>query len=428
MQLALPSLATLLVEPLLVLIDSAMVGHLGTDPLAGLAVASTIVTTIVGICIFLSYATTAATARLVGAHKPAEALRHGIEGIWLAFILGTILALALGFGAIPVVELFNPAVSVLPHAVAYIHASAIGLPAMLVVLAATGTLRGFADTRTPLWAATSGALANIPLNFVLIYVANLGIFGAGLGTAIAQFAIASFLLYRLSLTARELGLPFTPSRTGVLSSLRGGIPLIIRTLCLRAAIVLQIASATALGTTALASNQIVMTMWNFAAFGLDALATAAQILVGQSLGTRDVSRVREVLSVCMRWGLGIGMATGLLFFAASWIVPVLITPDSGVSTLATHVMWIVALALPVASLAYMLDGVLIGAGDTRALAVYMMLSLVVFAPLAVVIMTRASSFESAGLYWLWGAYAFVFMAMRAGTMIRRVRGTDWMGI
>ena len=192
-RLALPSLGSLLAEPLLVAVDSVMVGHLGTVPLAGLSLASTVLTTLVGLCIFLAYATTGATARLFGAGKPKEAYRQGIDGMWLAVGLGVLLMVILSIWARPILGIFGPEADVLEEAARYLRSSAFGLPGMLLVLAATGTLRGVGDTKTPLYAATVGALANIPLNYVLIYPAGLGIFGAGLGTALAQTGMGIWL-------------------------------------------------------------------------------------------------------------------------------------------------------------------------------------------------------------------------------------------
>lgn len=423
-RLALPSLGSLLAEPLLVAVDSAMVGHLGTVPLAGLALASTVLTTLVGLCIFLAYATTAATARLFGAGKRKEALRQGIDGMWLALGLGVLLAIILIVIARPFLGLFGPEADVLEQSVRYLRSSSFGLPGMLLVLAATGTLRGMGDTKTPLYAATAGALLNIPLNYVLIYPAGLGIFGAGAGTAIAQTFMGVWLASVVLRSARREGAGLTPSGTGVLRSLRDAGPLIVRTLSLRAAILLQIAAATGLGTQALASNQITMTVWNFAAYGLDALATSAQILVGQGLGSGSRERVRAVLSRCLNRGAVYGAFLGVGLFALSWFIPTLMTQDPTVRDLATHSLWIAAVALPVASVAYMLDGVLIGAGDTRKLATYMLTALAAFAPAALAVMHWGTG--EAGLLALWAAYAILFMAVRGGTMLLRSRGEAWM--
>lgn len=424
--LALPSLGTLLAEPLLVAVDSTMVGRLGTVPLAGLALASTVLTAVVGICIFLTYATTAATARYVGAGDRERGLRQGIDGMWLGLGLGVVLGAVLWIFGPTILGWFNPEADVLHQASLYLRASAFGLPGMLLVLAANGTLRGFADARTPLVASTAGALANIPLNAVLIYPAGLGIAGAGYGTAIAQTGMGFFLAWTVARRARKLGVAMTPSGAGVLASLRDAGPLIIRTLSLRSAIILQIMAATALGTAALAANQIVQTMWNFAAYGLDSLAIAAQILVGQALGAGDKARVRMILGRCLKLGALGGAALGLVLAAASWLISALMTPDAHVASLATQAMWVTSAALPIASAAYMLDGVLIGAGDTKKLAIYMLSALLAFAPAAFLIAGPGAELGRAGLLLLWAAYGGLFMAVRGGTMLLRTRGDEWM--
>ncbi|MCF2707243.1 MATE family efflux transporter [Arcanobacterium haemolyticum] len=423
-KLALPALGSLLAEPLLVAIDSAMVGHLGTAELAGLSLSSTVLTTIVGLCIFLAYATTAATARLFGAGKPDAALRQGIDGMWLAAALGVGLGVWAFAFAGPVLSLFHPDPDVLVQGISYVRASSFGMPGMLIVLAATGTLRGLGDTTTPLYVTTAGALLNAPLNYVFIYVASLGIAGAGYGTALAQTAMAVAMCGVVVSKARRYGAKVTPSGAGVLASLRSAGPLIVRTVCLRIAILLQISSATHMGTVALASNQITMSVWNFAAYGLDALATAAQILVGQSLGSGDKPRVHAVLARCLNRGLWYGSWLGVLVLVLSPVLPRVMSTEADVRWLATQTLWVVAVALPLASVAYMLDGVLIGAGDTAKLATYMFVSLVVFAPCAVALQLWASG--SVGQIVLWVAYAVVFMAARGATMYRRTRTDAWM--
>lgn len=424
--LALPSLATLLVEPLLIAVDSTMVGRLGTVPLAGLSLASTVLGTIVGVCIFLSYATTAATARFVGAGNPARGLRQGIDGMWLALGLGVILTIILYVFAPSVIGIFQPAADVADQAVAYTRACAPGLPGMLLVLAANGTLRGFADAKTPLKAATAGALANIPLNALLIYGAELGVAGAGAGSAIAQTAMGGYLTYAVVKLARKHHAPMTPSGGGVIRSLRDAGPLVIRTLCLRAALILQISAATHLGTVQLAANQIVMTMWNFASFGMDSLATAAQILTGQGLGRGDTHEVHRILRRCEAWGVRVGIGVGILYVLLAFAVPWVMTADGDVREVARYAMWVIAASMPVASVAYILDGVLIGAGDTRALARYMVIALVAFTPIAVLFLLWEAG--TVGMLALWGGYALIFMGARAATMMWRVRGTAWMGL
>lgn len=424
LSLALPTLATLIAEPLLVLVDSTLVGRLGDVPLAGLSLASTVLMTLVGICIFLSYATTAATARYFGANQPAKATRLGIDGLWLAAGLGALLALILYLFGPTILSWFGPTDAVRAEALSYLHASAWGLPGMLLVLAATGTVRGALDVKTPLVVATTGALANIPLSYLLIYPAGMGTAGAGLGTAIAQTIMGVTLGGAVVRLARKHGASLLPSGTGVLKSLHEATPLIIRTLCLRAGIILSTWAATSLGTTALASHQIVNSVWNFTAFGLDSLAIAAQALVGQAMGSSNEARVRDVLRQCLVWGLGAGIALGLLLGLTSPLIPPVMTTDDPVASLARWGLVVCALAMPIGSLAFMLDGILIGAGDTRYLAWSMFASIALFTPVPLYLVAVGPR-QQTGFIVLWAGYAGITMGVRAATLYARTRGTAW---
>ena len=203
LSLAAPALGSLVAEPLFVLIDSAMVGHLGATSLAGLSLASTVLTTVVGLFVFLAYATTATTARLFGAGDRRGGLRAGIDGAWLAALLGLGAAVLLEAGAPRVVAAMGAGGDVAGAASAYLRASAPGIPGMLVVYAATGTLRGLLDTRTPFVVASAGAVLNVGLNAVLLYGVGMGIAGSGLGTAITQGIMAVALMTPVVRAARR---------------------------------------------------------------------------------------------------------------------------------------------------------------------------------------------------------------------------------
>ncbi len=191
--LAVPALGALIAEPVFVLVDSAVVGHLGTAQLAGLSLASNVLLTLVGLCIFLAYTTTASVARLTGAGKERAALQSGVDGMWLALGIGTVLVVVLLLTAPLTVSALGAEGDVARHAVTYLRWSAPGLAGMLLVQAATGVLRGLRDTRTPLVVAAAGAVLNTVLNIALVYGVGLGIAGSGLGTAITQLLMAVVL-------------------------------------------------------------------------------------------------------------------------------------------------------------------------------------------------------------------------------------------
>jgi len=422
--LALPALGALVAEPLFVLVDSAIVGHLGPAPLAGLALASTVLTTVVGLCVFLAYATTATVARRLGAHDEPGALRAGIDGLWLALALGTVLAVLVAAAAPWLVHVLGATGDAAPQAVTYLRASAPGLPGMLAVLAATGVLRGLQDTRTPLLVAATGAAANAGLNALLVYGAHLGIAGSGAGTAATQLAMAAWLGAVVVRGARRHGVGPVPTVRGVRGSARAGAPLLVRTATLRAAIVLTTWVAAGLGTATLAGHQVVNAVWGLTAFALDALAIAAQALVGHALGAGDVPRARVLLRRTLTWGVGVGAVLGVLVAALGpWLVR-LFSADEQVRRAAVLALLVAAVCLPMAGWVFVLDGVLIGAGDGRFLARAGVATLVVYLPAVLAVRAWAPG-GPAGLAWLWAAFAGLFLASRAVTTGWRARGSGW---
>lgn len=423
--LALPALGALVAEPLFVLVDSAVVGHLGRAQLAGLSLASTLLVTVVGLFVFLAYATTAATARRIGAGDERGAVTAGIDGMWLALALGALTA-AVGWVLAPsLVHALGASGEVAPHAIAYLRASLPGLPGMLVVLAAIGTLRGQQDTRTPLVVAVAGAIVNAVLDVVLVYGVGLGITGSGLGTAITQTGMGVVLAVVVVRGSRRLAVPLRPAASGILGSARAGIPLFVRTLSLRLAILLTVVVATSLGDVTLAAHQVVAALWGLAAFALDALAIAAQALVGHALGASDAGAARTVTRRTLRWGTVAGAVMGLLVAASGWWLGPLFTTDPEVRTAIAVALVVTGACLPVAGWVYVLDGVLIGAGDGRFLAWAGMVTLVAYVPVAGAVWLWAPD-GAAGLAWLWAAFGGVFMLARALTTGLRARGERWM--
>ena len=421
--LAVPALATLLAEPVFLLADTAIVGHLGPAPLAGLGIGAALMSAAVGLSIFLAYGTTAATARQLGAGRLREAMSAGVDGLWLAGILGALLAGA-GFVAAPwLVQAMGGSADVAPHAVNYLRASLPGLPAMLVVLAATGVLRGLQDTRTPFVVAVAGALANIALNWVLVYPAGLGITGAGLGTSIAQLGMGVALGWVVVRRARQEGASLRPHPPGIWAAAVAGVPLVVRSLAMRVVLLATTVAAAAQGDTQLAAHQVVLTIWTFTAFGLDALAIAGQALTGKFLGAGDEAGMKAATRRMVQWGLGFGILLLLVLAAVSPWAGVPFTGDDAVRRAVTAALLVCALAMPLAGYVFVLDGVLIGGGDGRFLGIAAVLNTVVYLPMAWAVMTFVPA-GTTGLVWLWVAFAFGWMGSRAVALGLRER-TAW---
>ncbi|WP_394162798.1 MATE family efflux transporter [Galactobacter valiniphilus] len=423
--LAVPALGALIAEPLFLLADTAIVGHLGVDQLAGVGLGTTVLQTAVGLMIFLAYATTPAVARQFGAGNLPKALAAGRDGVWLGLALGLVLA-ALGWVAVPALAgLMGADGAALGYAVDYLRWSMPGVPAMLLVMAATGTLRGLQDGRTPLIVAGGGFAVNIVLNFALVYGAGLSVAGSAIGTSIAQWLMALVYLALLLPRMRREGVGLRPSAAGLRASARAGGWLMLRTVSLRAAILSTVWVVTAHGTVTLAAHQLVFTLFSTLAFALDALAIAAQSLIGKELGAGDVDRTRALNRTMMRWGLWFGVLTGALLAALAWIIPRGFSGDPSVWHAATIGLLVLAVQQPICGLVFVLDGVLIGAGDARYLALAGLVNLAFYWPVLALVAFLPLPGEAVG--WVWAAF-FVYMLARAATLSWRVRDDRWMRV
>ncbi|MET7853867.1 MATE family efflux transporter [Streptomyces avermitilis] len=417
--LAVPAFGALVAEPLFVMADSAIVGHLGTAQLAGLGVASALLTTAVSVFVFLAYATTAAVARRVGAGDLRAAIRQGMDGIWLALLLGAVVIAVFLPTAPAVVDLFGASETAAPYAITYLRISALGIPAMLVVLAATGVLRGLQDTKTPLYVAVAGFVANAALNIGLVYGADLGIAGSAWGTVIAQYGMATAYLYVVVRGARKLGAPLRPDIAGIRACAQAGAPLLVRTLSLRAVLMIATAVAARLGDADIAAHQIVLSLWSLLAFALDAIAIAGQAIIGRYLGAGDTEGARAACRRMVEWGIAAGVVLGLLVVVARPLFLPLFTSDSAVKDAALPALLLVALAQPICGVVFVLDGVLMGAGDGPYLARAMVLTLAVFTPVALLV-----PMFGGGLTALWGAMTLM-MTVRMLTLWLRSRSGLW---
>jgi putative MATE family efflux protein len=346
--------------------------------------------------------------------------------MWLALGLGAVLA-ATGAVATPtIVGLFGATDAVAFEARTYLMISMWGLPAMLIVFAATGLLRGLQDTVTPLWIAGAGFATNALLNWLFIYGFGWGIAGSALGTVAAQWGMVAAYVVVIRRLARRHGASLRAQREGIRNTARSGGWLFLRTVSLRVALLATVAVATGLGTDELAGWQIAFTIFSTAAFALDALAIAAQALIGKSLGAGDRSQVHRVLQRTVAWGVWFGVLVGGAIAALSGVIGIVFTGDATIAALVQPALLVLAIAQPVAGVVFVLDGVLMGADDARYLALAGVLNLVPFLPALWIISTIGLT-GSNGLLWLAVAFFGVYLLARLGTLGWRVRSDRWMG-
>lgn len=426
--LAVPALGALVAEPLFLATDTAMVGHLGVDELASLGIASTVLQTVIGLLVFLAYATTPAVARMLGTGDRAGAVRAGFDGIWLALALGVVLAAAGSVLAQPLAAAFGATAPVTALATLYLAISSLGIPAMLAVIAATGLFRGLQDTRTPLVIAVAGFSANVVLNALLIYGAGWGVAGSAAGTVLAQWGMAVACLVIAARHARSAGAGIRPRLPGVATAARAGGWMLLRTVTLRVALVATIIAATGLGTVTLASTQVIFQLTFLFALALDAFAIAAQAMIGFDLGAGTPGEVRATVRRLIVWGVGSGLAFGVVLAVAAPWLGFVFSSDAAVTSAVPAGAWVVAATQPLAALVFVLDGVLIGAGDGRYLAIAGVVNLAVYLPLLWwAAQTPVSAGAPAAVLAIQLAYCVGFYGIRALTLGARALGTRWMG-
>jgi putative MATE family efflux protein len=416
--LALPALGALAAEPTYLLVDTAIVGHLGTVELAALALAAAVLGVAVSLCNFLAYGTTSQVARQHGAGREAEAGETAAQALWLALAIGIVLGVALAAAAHPITQAMNGGPGPEADAAArYLRIASLGLPAALVALSGQGYLRGTGDLRSPLIILIVANLANVALELWLVYGLDKGLDGSALGTVIAQLGMgAAFAWLLLSAPARSRRPNFTVLRP----LLRTGGHLLVRTGALLACFTLATAVAARFGTVALAANQIAFQMFVFLALILDAVAIAGQVMIGRLLGGGDGRGASEASRRMLWWSFVVGTGFGLILLAGSRAIPDLFTNDPTVVDAAADFWWLFALMQPIAALVFALDGILIGAGDTRFLALAMVGAAAIFIP----VLMSALAFDW-GLIGIWTALN-VLMVARLAPLWRRFEGERWL--
>ena len=420
LRLAVPALGALVAQPLFVLVDAAIVGTLGTLPLAGLGAAATLVSLVLGLCIFLAYATTSSVARRVGEGRWDAAVSEGVEGLALGLGLGVVIGVLTWLLAEPAVVALGASPEVTPYAVTYLHVIALGFPAALVAMAGVGVLRGLQDTRTTLLVTLLAVTVNLGLAAFLVLGLHLGIGGSAAATAVAELVQASAYVAVLVQVARRHGVPMRPSGVGMIGAARTGGPLFARTVVLRSVFLLASAVAARLGDVDLAAFHVSFQVWMLLALAADALAIAGMALLGRYLGSGDPVGARAVTARLVRLGAVMGVVLGLLVLVCVPWLPSVFSHDAVVRGLIASSLVIVAIMQPLAGPVFVLDGVLIGAGDGRWLAGAGLVMLVAFVPAAYLVLAR-----DLGVVGLWWALTW-FMVVRGLLLAWRSRGDAWL--
>ena len=417
-RLALPAMAALAADPLLSLVDTALVGRLGAVPLAALGVSVALFTLAFFGFNFLTYGTTAEVARLRGAGRQDAASLYALQALWLAVLLGAATTFVLLVAAPLLLGVMGASGDVAEAGLVYLRIRALASIPVLVVLVGHGAFRGCKDMRTPLWITGAVNGGNAVASWVLIYPLGLGIAGAAWGTLLAQTAGAMTFL---ALGRRRFAPPSLRVEPVAMRRIAGiSRDLFLRTAALLSGLLISTAVATRMGTITVAAHQIARELWTMSAFVLDGFAIAGQAMIGTALGARRDDEARDVAWRLLGWGTGFGFLVGLAYLALTGVLPRVFTTDIEVLA-AVGTVWLVVAALqPIGAVAFVLDGVLMGAGDFRFLLWSTALaSLGGLAPVCLIALR-----EGWGLPGIWAGMS-VMIVMRAVLTVWRLRSGAW---
>lgn len=415
LSLALPALGALAIEPAYALVDTAIIGRVGTDELAGLAVAVAALALVFIGANFLTYGTTQRVAHRTGSGDAEGAAEVGVQAVWIAALVGLPAALLLSVGAPVLVSAFGASGLVADHAVEYLQIRALAVPFVLVTLAIQGMLRGVADYRTPLLVLLAANLGNLVVEVLLVFGLGLGIAGAAWSTVLAQVGAAVAFV---AVVFRRLALApsWRPRMTEMTPLLLAGRHLLVRVMAMLAVFSGATAIAARLDDATLAAHQVALSVFLLVALALDGLAVPAQTLVAERLGQGSLADARRVADRVVRLSVWTGVGLGLLLaLTAPWL-PRLFSPDPEVVARATSALWILAVALVPAAVAFAHDGVLIGAADYRFLGRIAVVYLIAVSPLGVAVLLV----DGPGIAGLWIGLG-IWMVLRAMVNHHRTR-------
>jgi putative MATE family efflux protein len=416
--LALPALGALAAEPLYLLADTAIVGHLGTPQLAALALASTLLTGLATFCNFLVYGVTAQVARLHGAGERDRAGAVGPQALWVALMIGIPVAAAAAALAPVAITLLGGSGHIASMATTFLRIGCIGLPCALIAMAGQGYQRGIGRLRGPLVVIVAANLVNVGLELLFVYGLHWGLVGSAWGTVIAQLGMAAVFTMTL-LTAPTGSFGRRPRWSLMRPLLQMGGALVARTASLYGAFLFASAVLARVGSASLAAHQIGMQIFNLLALVLDAIAIAGQVIVGRSLGAGDAESARASANRMIELSVAGGIVLAIALMALRGVIPEAFTSDPRVID-RTRALWpMLALMQPFGAAVFALDGILLGAGATSYLAWSMLLSSVVYVGIAVLALALHW-----GIVGVWAGFNGL-MLVRLITCGRRFRSGRW---
>lgn len=379
LQLALPSVVTNITVPLLGLVDTTIVGHMGrAEYIGAVAIGTTIFNMVYWLFAFLRMGTTGIVSQAYGAGNE-QAVREGLlRSLLLAFVISVSLLLL----QIPLLRfalwLMQPAAAVAHYASQYFYVCIWGAPAMLASYALTGWFIGMQDTKTPMFMAILQNLLNIFSTILFVFVFDLGVRGVALGTVVGLYGGCIYALRNENLRMKNQHLIPRSLTSSPPHFLTSSLSLFLRTLCLVAVTVYFTTAGSHMGTLTLDANALLMQFFIVYSYFTDGLANAAEALSGECVGRQDRGGLHRVIRQLFLWGLGLALAFTLLYaFCGTLFLSLLTNQQEVVDFACTYLPWVVAIPF-IALAAFIWDGIYIGMTLTSRMFLSMLVSAIVF--------------------------------------------------
>ncbi|SIR85680.1 MATE family efflux transporter [Williamsia sterculiae] len=419
--LSVSALAVLVAEPLYLLLDLGVVGRLGALPLAGLGVGTLVLGVVSTQLTFLSYGTTARSARRFGAGDRAGAVAEGLQASWIAILVGGAVVAVVEVAAPTILGALAGDHQTAAAATSWLRIAVCGVPLILLSMAGNGWLRGIQDTRAPIVYVTVGLTISAVLCPVLVHgllgAPRLELPGSAVANLVGQSVSGAAFAVRV---LRENSRGLRPRPAVILAQLTMARDLVLRSLSFQACFLSAAAVASRFGVASVAAHQLVLQLWNFVSLVLDSLAIAAQSLVGAAIGAGSARTARRVARTVTIGSVTVASVLMLIFVVGHAGIPRLFTTDGAVLAQAGVPMWFFAAMLPVAGVVFALDGVLLGGGDAAFLRTATLgAALLGFLPL--IWLSYAYGWGLAGIW----TGLLTFMVLRLLTLVFRIRGDGW---
>lgn len=424
--LALPVLPVLAAEPIYLLVDGVVVGRVGSTELAALGIGSLLLTLLGTQMNFLSYGTTARSARWFGAGHTDRAVGEGLQASYLAAGVGALVLVVLFPLLGPITRALSSDPVVAAEARRWVLVAGWGIPLILLTAAGNGWLRGVQRTREPLLFVVGGIAVSALLCVLLVPGIGpfpaMGLHGSAVANVVGQSCTALGMLATLVAQVRRHALPARPVPSVIAVQLRLGANLIVRTAAFQVTFFVAAKTAGAAGNATLGAHHLGAQLWNLITLVLDSVAIAAQALVGAALGAGSPERARRLAGLTVRWSLGIGAVLAVLIALAHAPIVAALTSEPDVAERFRIAVFAAAVLCLPASVVFGLDGVLLGAAD----AAFLRRLTVVTALCCYLPVLLATHLLGWGLAGIWAGLGMFVLGRLVGVALR-ARSDAWLG-